>query len=74
MWEVALNQFPRFVILGGLFAVVVLLVLGVSTVVTGRAAIRRRLAETATGAQGPGAAASLRGIPRRCARPNAEIP
>ncbi|WBY07498.1 type II secretion system F family protein [Sphingomonas sp. 7/4-4] len=60
MWEAALNQFPRFVILGGLFAVVVLLVIGVSTVATSRAAIRRRLAETAT-ARGPGAAASLRG-------------
>lgn len=61
MWEAALNQFPRLVILGGLFAVVVLLVIGVSTVVTGRAAIRRRLVETATGGRGPGAAASLRG-------------
>ncbi len=60
MWEAALNQFPRFVILGGLFLVVVLLVIGVSTVATSRAAIRRRLAETAT-ARGPGAAASLRG-------------
>ncbi|WP_240047507.1 type II secretion system F family protein [Sphingomonas panacisoli] len=48
------------VILGGLFAVVVLLVVGISAVVTGRAAIRRRLSEASVSGQGRGAASSLR--------------
>ncbi|QDZ08645.1 type II secretion system F family protein [Sphingomonas panacisoli] len=60
MWEAALQQFPRMVILGGLFAVVVLLVVGISAVVTGRAAIRRRLSEASVSGQGRGAASSLR--------------
>ena len=44
MWEATLQQFPRYAILATLFAVVVMIVLGVSTVITGRAAVRRRLA------------------------------
>ena len=60
MWEAILQQFPRYAILGTLFAVVVMIVLGVSTVVTGRAAVRRRLAEAAAAGQSEGAVASLR--------------
>jgi tight adherence protein C len=61
MWEAALQQFPRIVILGGLFVVVVLLVVGISAVVTSRAAIRRRLTEASASGQQAVAASSLRG-------------
>ena len=37
MWEAILQQFPRYAILATLFAVVVMIVLGVSAVITGRA-------------------------------------
>ena len=60
MWETAIQQFPRYAILGGLFAVVVMAVLAVSTVLTGRAAVRRRLAEAAAQGHNDGAVASLR--------------
>ena len=59
MWETVIQQFPRYAILAGLFAMVVMIVLGVSTVATGRAALRRRLAEAAAG-HNEGQAATLR--------------
>jgi len=61
MWETIIQQFPRYTILAALFAVVVMIVLGVSTVVTGRAAVRRRLAEAAAAGPSDGVVASLRG-------------
>jgi tight adherence protein C len=60
MWDAAIQQFPRYAILAGLFATVVMIVLGVSTVVTGRAAVRRRLGEAAAAGQTEGRAATLR--------------
>jgi len=60
MWETVIQQFPRYAILAGLFAVVVMIVLGVSTVVTGRAALRRRLAEAAAAGHSEGPGATLR--------------
>ncbi len=60
MWDAILQQFPRYAILATLFAVVVLIVLGVSTVVTSRTAIRRRLAEAAVAGEGGVAPGSLR--------------
>ncbi|MBW8755688.1 MAG: type II secretion system F family protein [Sphingomonadales bacterium] len=60
MWEAVIQQFPRYAVLGGLFAVVVMIVIGVSTVLTGRAALRRRLVETAAAGQSGGQAATLR--------------
>ena len=60
MWEAVIQQFPRYAILAGLFAMVVMIVLGVSTVITGRAALRRRLAEAAAAGQTQGQAATLR--------------
>ncbi|HWU72812.1 MAG TPA: hypothetical protein VN137_04970, partial [Sphingomonas sp.] len=60
MWGTLIQQLPRYAILGGLFAVVVMIVLGVSTVVTGRAAVRRRLAEAAAAGHHEGQAATLR--------------
>jgi tight adherence protein C len=60
MWATVIQQFPRYAILAGLFAVVVMIVLGISTVVTGRAAVRRRLAEAAAAGQTGGHVATLR--------------
>lgn len=60
MWEALIQQFPRYAILGGLFAVVVMIVIGVSTVITGRAALRRRLAEAAAAGQTGGQVQTLR--------------
>jgi tight adherence protein C len=64
MWEAIIQQFPRYAILAALFAMVVMVVLAISTIVTGRAAMRRRLAEAAAAGQTEAAVASLRGSGR----------
>ncbi|MGN6817678.1 MAG: type II secretion system F family protein [Sphingomonas sp.] len=60
MWEAIIQQFPRYAVLAALFIVVVMIVLGVSTVITGRAAVRRRLAEATAAGQSETTVASLR--------------
>ncbi|WEK42504.1 MAG: type II secretion system F family protein [Candidatus Sphingomonas colombiensis] len=47
MWDAALQLFPRYAILAALFAVVVIGVLAISTVVIERTTIRRRLVQSA---------------------------
>ena len=64
MWELAAQQFTRPVILAAIFAMVVLLVMGIATLIGNRAIISRRLAQSAPEIQG-GAAVSLRSGARR---------
>jgi len=65
MWELAVQQFTRPVILAAIFAMVVLLVMGISTLIGNRAIISRRLAESAPAEIQSGAAMSLRSGARR---------
>ena len=60
MWELAVQQFSRPMVLALIFAIVVLLVMGVSAVVGNRVVIGRRLAATAPANLQGGTMASLR--------------
>jgi len=60
MWEAAVQTFSRSAILGAIFIVVTLCALALTTMVSNRIAIRRRLAEAVTSEGARGGGASLR--------------
>ncbi|MFA5969242.1 MAG: type II secretion system F family protein [Sphingomonas sp.] len=61
MFDVFIQQYSRPFVLSFVFAIVVLVVLGVSSFMTGRAAINRRLADSAARSDHSAVAQSLRG-------------